>query len=345
MADSQNQDDDNIDDVANKAADIGKEVGVEDTNSKNKEVIPDYEIEEGDEEDQRVAKERNSYDGNRSFKKQTAKEKRDARKRLVSRRINEKDQIINQLQEQLNVTATKVSEFENRFSSLDKDKVDSAIGSNKSQLAQATADYKKAFAEGDGDKAADAMEKMYEAKNRIGQLEHWKQQNGRTTAATVAPANTPKPAVINKARAWAERHKDWYDPNGKDEDTEIAKSLSGVLANEGYDASTDRFWKELDKRLIKRGIIDKEEAEEEIDPDDEELDELDDKPAPKSRKRPVPPSAGGNSNRGGDGTKIKIKLPTSYVNTLKANGLWDDVPKRNLIIKGYLETRRNIQKQ
>lgn len=340
--DAQNQDDEiEIDDVATKAKEIGKAVGVD--NAGKEDDAPDYEIEEGDEvEDRRVARERGeSSDGQRSFKKQSAKEKRDARKRLVSRRIGEKDQTISQLQEQLFAASSKLNEFESRFSSLDKDKVDNAIINNKNIIAQADADYKKAFAEGDGDASSVALEKKYEAKGRLNQLEHWKQNNAKVVTTPNNPNAVPSAHVISKAKAWANKHKDWYDPNGKDEDTAIARSLSGVLADEGFDPTTDKFWKELDKRLIKKGVIDQDELDD-IDNDDDELDELDDKPAPKAKKRPVPPSGGGNSNRGDFGNKIKIKLPTHYVNTLKANGIWDDVPTRNKVIKGYLENRKNL---
>lgn len=342
MADAQTQDDDlEVDDVVTKAKEIGKTVGVDNVDKEND--VPDYEIEEGDEvEDRRVARERGeSYDGQRPIKKQTAKEKRDARKRLVSRRIGEKDQVINQLQEELYRTSSKLNEFESRFSNLDKDKVDIAIRDNKAIIAQADVEYKKAFAEGDGDASGTALEKKYEAKNRLGQLEYWKQNNAKTAASANTSA-APSPYVISKAKAWTNKHKDWYDPNGKDEDTEIAKSLSGVLANEGFDPATDKFWKELDKRLIKKGVIDPEEAED-VDPDDEELEELEDKPKP--RKRPSPPSGGGNSNRGDFGNKIKIKLPTHYVNTLKANGIWEDIPRRNRIVKEYLENRKKLSAQ
>lgn len=336
MAEEQDQiDNDDIDETAVKAAEIGKIIGAEDNKNPSKDEAPDYEIEE--ENDERIAKERTSQAGATSERKKlTTKEKRDARKRAVDRRLGEKDEINRQLQEQLNVTAARLNSFEDRFSNLDRAKVDDAIGQTKAVLAKAAQDYKAAFSEGDGDKATAAMELMHDAKTRVGQLEAWKQNNSKVTTQQ---NNGPDPRTVSKAKAWAAKH-DWYDASGTDEDSEVAKSISGVLANEGFDPTTDKFWKELDKRLLKRGIIDADETDE-VEEDDYE----DDEPAAKKPKKRGSPPVSGGSNRGGDAGKVKISLPTRYVNTLKENGIWDDVPRRNRVIQGYLKARREAAAQ
>ncbi len=337
MAEAQTQiEEDDIDETAQKAAEIGKQIGVVDNKAAKEDDAPDYEVIEGDDaDDARIAKQRDDAYGDSSRGKReqlSNKEKRELRKKRLAEKFNEKDAIIGHLQSELQATNGRLNEFENRFLNIDKSKVEDAIINTRATLAKATSDYETAFSEGDGKKATAAMDLMYQAKQGLEKLEGWKQQNSTTRTS----ANAPDPRTISKAKAWADKHKDWYNPNGADEDSEIAKSLSGVLANEGYDSNTERFWKELDKRLVKRGIIDADEAG----------DDEDDEPAPKKRKRASggsPPVSGG-SNRDDTGSgKIKISLPTHYVNTLKENGIWDDVPRRNRVIQGYLKARREAQ--
>lgn len=334
MAEEQDQiDNDDVDETAVKAAEIGKAIGVED-NKTLKDDVPDYEIEE--ESDERIAKEREPRAGVEGRKKLSTKEKRDARKRAVDRRLNEKDSVIEQQQQQLQELAAWKNQVEGRLTNVDKGKVDDAMANLGAAYNKAKADYTSAFTEGDGEKAAAAMTAMYEHQRKFEDLQKLKQQYERAPAA---PQNTmPNPKVISKAKAWAAKH-DWYDASGTDEDSEIAKSLSQVLANEGLDPATDKFWTELDKRLVKRGVIDATDAE-----DADEDDYEDEEPvAKKPKKRGSPPVSGG-SNRGGDaGGKMKISLPTRYVNTLKENGIWDDVPRRNRVIQGYLKARREAQ--
>lgn len=336
MAGEQEIENDDIDDVAQKAAEIGEAIGVEkkDLPKGKDDDAPDYEIEE--EGDERIAKEREPRPGEGGDrKKTTAKEKRDAKKRAVERKLNEKDGEINQLRSETEELRAWRAQVEGRLANVDKGKVDEGMNKAAADYNAAAAEYETAFTEGDGAKARTATEKMFNSKQAYDQLKGIKAQLDKPAPAN----NAPNPRIINKAKAWAAKH-DWYDASGTDEDSEIAKSLSQVLANEGLDPSTDKFWTELDKRLIKRGVIDADES------GDYEDDYEDDEPvAKKPKKRGSPPVSGG-SNRGGDGTgKIKISLPTHYVNTLKAEGIWDDVPRRNRVIKGYLAARREAAQQ
>lgn len=327
-AQTQMQEENDHDDVADKAAQIGKDIGVEKAGD-GKEVLPDYEITEDDGEDERIAKER-APAAKTERKQLSNKEKRDLRKKRLAEKFNEKDGIIQSQQEKLDRLEQWKNEVEGRLSNVDKGKVDDAMAQIGNAYNKAKADYTSAFTEGDGEKAATAMAAMYEHQRKYEDLQKLKQQYEKAAPAKNQPNGAvPDQRVIIKAKAWAEKH-DWYNPSGTDEDSEIAKSISQVLANEGFDPKTDDFWEELDDRLEKRGI----------GTGDDEDDEVEEKP--KMRKRASPPVSGG-SNRGDVAGKVKINLPTAYVKTLKDNGLWDDVPKRNRLIAAYLKNQKELQ--
>lgn len=335
MAEEQDQiENDEVDETAIKAEEIGKAIGVED-NKTPKDDVPDYEIEE--EGDERIAKEREPRVASGERKKLSTKEKRDARNRARERKFAEKDSTIEQLRNETEELRAWRSQVEGRLANVDKGKVDDAIASVSNAFAKAKADHASAFTEGDGEKATAAMIAMSEANTRYQELAKLKQQLDRAPAAP-QQNNAPNPKTISKAKAWAAKH-DWYTLGGKDEDSTIASSLSQVLADEGFDPSTDKFWNELDKRLVKHGVIDADEIE-----NDEDDYEDEEPAAKKSKKRGSPPVSGG-SNRGGDGGKVKITLPTRYVNTLKENGIWDDEKRRNKVIQGYLKARREAAAQ
>ncbi len=324
-------DDDNIDITAQKAAEIGKQLGVEDDNEEI-EVIEDT-------GDARIAKERPEAGGdNRGERKPLSnKEKRDLRKKNLAKKFSEKDNEIAELRAKVAESESWRQQMDQRFSNIDKQKIEQAEIDNKNALAKAEAEYVTAFTEGDGQKAAIQMGIMYDAKENLKKIDHIKQQFNR---APVAPQNNgPKadPKVISKAQAWAAKHA-WYKADGSDEDSEIAKAISGKLAQEGMDAKSDEFWDELDARLEKRGIITRDEEEDE---DDEELREVQ-KPAPK--KRAAPP-VGGGSNRNDVGGKRKVVLPTAYITHLKEKGWWDDIKQRNKMIKAYEANRKNLEAQ
>lgn len=303
--------------VGEKAKEIGKELGVEKD-------IPDYDIQEepDDQEDERIAKEREQKTDKKDRKVLTNKEKREIRKKRLSEKFGEKDAEIQRLSEENQQMRQWKSEVDNRLSGINKTEVEKAFNETVTAFAQAEKDHADAFAEGDGVKATKAMRVMYDAQRRIEQLQGVKQQLEKQPMQAQAQAQAPQQVdreVVNKAQAWASRNA-WYKANGNDVDSEIAKAISGVLANEGYDPKSDDFWDELDDRLEDR-------MPEKLGERHEEEDVVEQK----ARKRASPP-VGGGANRSDVKGKKTITLPTSYINTLKANGIWDDVPRRNKII-------------
>lgn len=319
MADTQEIEQDEIQSTEDKAKAIGKELGVVEDKTDD---VPEFDIQE--EPDERIAKEREPRIAKADRKQLSNKEKREIRKKRINEKFNEKDAIIAAQQEELNQIKRWQSDVDSRLSGINQAEINKAWDTNVAAFSKAEADHAAAFAEGDGAKATASMRAMYDAQRNIEKLQGIKQQMEKrpTQSQPQHDPSRPDPKVVNKAKAWAEKNT-WYNASGVDVDSEIAKAISAVLVNEGYDPKGDDFWDELDDRLADKhvgGVDSADEADEE------------DEPAPKVvRKRAGPPVASG-SNRGDLKGKKIITLPTSYINTLKANGIWDDIPRRNRII-------------
>ncbi len=297
-----------VDTTAEKAKEIGKELGVE------KEEEPDFDIVE--EQDERIAKEREPKQEEKT--RPTNREKRHAKIKRLTSKLDSKDEIIRQQQEQIADLARRQNDVDARLTGINKAEVDKALNDTIAKFTQAEKDHADAFAEGDGTKATKAMREMYDAQRNIEKIQTLKTQIEQRPAQQQEIAK-PDAALVSKAKAWAERNA-WYDPSGKDEDSEIAKALSGVLAAEGYDPKTEDFWDELDDRI-------KERLPGKIAEDDEE-----EEPAPKPKRRASPPVGGASSNRGDLNGRKTITVPTDYLNKLKANGITDPERIRKIVL-------------
>ncbi len=309
-----------VDDTEEKAKAIGKEIGVEEDDT------PEYDIQEED-DDKPLAKEREPKKERVAL---SNKEKRDLRKKRINEKFSEKDAEIQRLSEENQQMKRWQQEVNGRLSGINKAEVDKAFNDTTAAFAQAEKDHADAFAEGDGVKATKAMRVMYDAQRRIEQLQGVKTQL-ETQPAQEQHVQQPDRAIANKAKEWAKRNS-WYDASGKDVDSEIAKAISGVLANEGYDPKSDDFWDELDERLAER-------LPEKVSVQDDDEDELEQKPV---KKRSSPPVNGG-ANRGDVKGKKTITLPTSYINMLKNNGIWDDKVRLAKILKDRERVIREAQ--
>lgn len=328
MPESQEVEQDEIDATKEKAEDIGKELGIE------KDEIPDYDIQE--EDDDKLAKERDTTakPAKEDRYKLTNREKRLAKKKKINNVISEKDAIIQRQQQELERLAQRQNEVEGRLSGINKNELEKAWNDTVAAFNQAEMDHAAAFTEGDGAKATKAMRVMYDAQRRIEQLNGVKQQL-ENPPAKQRQAQQPDNRVITKKAQW-ESHNSWYKTDARDSDSEVARALAGAIANEGFDPGTDDYWDELDERVAKY-LPDK------AVQDDEDEDE--DEPAPRPvRKRSSPPIAGGNGRPDLRGKKT-VTLPTAFIQTLKDNGIYDDVEKRNRVIQRYLNGQKELQKQ
>ena len=320
-----------------KAAQIGKDIGV-------KEEIPEYDIKAEDEQqeeqtieddgDKRLGKTRDEQLGGKDHKELSNREKRQLRKKRLAAKFDAKDAIINQLQEQLNATVSRLNEVDGKLTGYDKSQLDNALRDTNGFLIQAQKDYTDAFNAGDAAKSAQAMERMYEAKERIKALNGIaaRQQQPRQQIQQ-QPQQGVNPAVINKANSWAAENP-WYKADGSDEDSELTQKIAERLIKEGFDATTDDYWEELNDRLESRGIGKRDDADYVDQQDQTQSEQLKQDTKPVQRRRSPPVNGGGNRGDLGGGRKT-VTLPTALINHMKEIGAWDDPVRKHRMIKDY----------
>ena len=312
-----------IDDVAEKAKKIGANLGV--TND-----TPDYDIEEDDS----IAKPR--VGGTKpEHPKLTSKEKRDLRKSRWEKKVKQKDDALTLALSENAALHARLNQVDNRFSQLDKQQVEKAYDDTALYYTEASRQLADAVSRGDGNATTEAMRSMYQAQKQIENLEAMKQSLSRTPQTVQVPVDQ---RVVNYANEWAERNS-WFK-NDSSDDAQIANALAIKLTKEGLNPASEQYWSELDKRLTKF-LPDKVKITD-VDADDDYDDDEEDTPTPPTTKRQAAPPITSSSGRGDVVGKVKISLPNAFIDNLKQAGMWDDLDKRNKMIKRYADGLKNM---
>jgi hypothetical protein len=338
-----------------KAAAIGKKL---DDATAEEEAVPDYEVsEEGTETeveapttDERLGKTRETEEAQReqpvaAASRLSNREKRQLRKKKLADKFDAKDKLIRQQQEMINQLAGRVNDVDSRLSQFDQAQLQQAWNETSAVFQQAEQEHASAFKEQDGTKATAAMRKMYDAQRRLDELQgiNAKMQQRQATPAPQKPS-APDPIMVSKATDWARRNS-WFRNDGGDDDSAIANAIAAKLVKDGYDATSDDYWDELDQRLGDRGIG----SNADEDDDDEVEVRRPAKVAPRKEAavqapvRRTPPVSGSNGRGDLAPGKQAVTLPTAYINALKESGKWEEREVRNRMIRRYLDGLKERQ--
>lgn len=249
--------------------------------------------------------------------------RRRAKKEYIRRTNEEKDQRLAMLQRQNQELMERIAAVEKKTHHSDLARLDKAIEDEELRLRYADAKKREAINSSDGEGFNKAQEMWYEARRKI---EAMKAVKDRAVQATAQETGAVNPALQRNASTWMDRNS-WYDPEGKDEDSQIAKVVDQRLMNEGWDPTSREYWEELDKRLQKR------------------LPHCYNGGAGDSR-RSRPRSAVTGSGResvasGGGDNRGSFVLSPDQVRAMKEAGFWDDQEKRTRMIKRYAIEARN----
>lgn len=247
--------------------------------------------------------------------------RRRAKKDLVRRTSEEKDQRLQMLQRQNQELMERLSVVERKTHSSDLARLDKAIEDEELRFRYAMQKMQNATTSGDGKAMAEAQEMWYETRRKIEALRNLKQRASQVTQQQQGAAN---PKVTRLANGWMERN-DWYDPSANDEDTAIAKVIDRKLTEEGWDPSSEDYWQELDRRLQKRLPH-------------RYTDSNDDSPR---RSKPRSVVTGSGREFGGGSSRTTFTLSAEQVRAMKDAGMWDDPQARARMIKRYAQEARS----
>lgn len=255
--------------------------------------------------------------------REARRNRRKAKKEYIKRTNEEKDQRLQMLQRQNQELLERISVIEKKTHHSDLARLDKALEDEELRLRYADAKKREAINQSDGDGFTKAQEMWYESRRKI---EAMRSIRDRAAQATNQEAGAVNPRLQQLASGWMERNS-WYDPQARDEDSQIAKVVDQRLINEGWDPASKEYWDELDKRLQKRLP---------------HCYNRDTENPRRSRPRSVVTGSGRESagSVGGDGRSSFVLSP-DQVRAMKEAGFWDDPDKRTRMIKRYASEARN----
>ncbi len=155
-----------------------------------------------------------------------------------AKRIQELLQEKKQLKAEL--LEAKRQKFETEKSSIvaEKEKLETLIKSKKLEL-------KKVFDENDKDKELDIQEDIIKARVKLEAIEAYSRKQPEKYIEE--PEVKEKPELPEHAEVWISSNKEWF--NKDTSKTKAAIAVNNALLVEGFDPNSEKFYKEVDKRL------------------------------------------------------------------------------------------------
>jgi len=244
------------------------------------------------------------------------REERKLKKELVKQRDTSARNKISALERRNAELAERLVKVENASASYQFVQIDKAIEDEATRVEYAKMKMLQAAQENDAPGQMEYLEQLTDAKQRLQQAQYYKKQQ-------LEQARAPKQNVPNEistevqrnATQWLKKNS-WYDPQARDTDSRIAKVIDQELAQDGWDPSDSEYWEELDNRLSSRLPH-----------------RYTSKGGQQTRRAgPTASSRVANTTSARPGT---ITLSPQRVQAIKDSGSWDDVEKRNKMIRAY----------
>ncbi len=191
----------------------------------------------------------------------------------------------------------------------------------RDEVRQAEMIIARAVEAGNGEDVAAAIRLRDEAKYRADQVAAEQQ---RFTETRRDPSPPVDPRVRTYATQWVQANP-WYNPNGKDEASVLTRRIDQGLLAEGYDPTTEGYYRELTRRVEARFGGASAPAEE---------------PAPAPRKK-APPMGATREHTPTAGRKIQVHVTPEIRQSLEEAGYWEDPAMRNKMLRQIAERQKN----
>jgi hypothetical protein len=276
--------------------------------------------EDSDEEDNQDDQDNDQQDeedeDEREKIREARREERRLKKELAKQREASSKHKISALEKRNEELARRLAAVENTASSYQFAQIDKAVEDEATRVEYAKMKMLQAAQSGDAVAQMDYLEQLTEAKQRLQQVQHYKKQ--QLEAAKAPKQNVPNELaaeVQRNAERWLKKNS-WFDTQARDTDSRIAKVIDQELAADGWDPSDSEYWDELDSRLSAR---------------------LPHRYTAKggNTKRSAGPTASSRVANTSSAKPGTITLSRERVNAIKDAGAWDDVEKRNKMIRAY----------
>jgi hypothetical protein len=268
-------------------------------------------------EDDEAAEEEGETAEEREAIREARREERRLKKDLKKQREISAKNKIQALEKRNEDLARRLAAVENTAASYQFAQIDKAIEDEATRVEYAKMKMLQATQAGDAAAQVDFLEQLTDAKQRLKEAQFHKKQ--QLEQAKAPKQNVPNPItteVQQNATRWLKKNS-WYDPQARDTDSRIAKVIDQELAADGWDPSDPEYWDELDSRLSSR-LPHRYTA----------------KGGNNVRKTagPTASSRVANSSSAKPGT---ITISKERVQAIRDAGAWDDIEKRNKMIRAY----------
>jgi len=249
--------------------------------------------------------------------REARREERKLKKELAKQREYTAKNKISALEKRNEELARRLAHLENGAASLKIAQIDKAVEDEATRVEYAKMKMLQAAQSGDAAGQVEYLEQLTDAKQRLQQIQNYKKQ--QLEAVKSPKQNVPNPIseeVQRKAQRWLKKNS-WFDPQAQDTDSRIAKVIDQELASDGWDPSDSEYWEELDNRLSAR------------------LPHRYTAKGGKETKRSPGPTASSRVANTASAKPGTITLSRERVQAIKDAGAWDDVEKRNKMIRAY----------
>lgn len=250
--------------------------------------------------------------------------RRKAKKEYIKRTQQEKDERLAAQDRQISLLQERLTAME-REAKLDRAaKIQKAIEDEEAKMKWAKLRLKEATERADGNALVSAQEQFIASSERLKQLQGYKVQADHQAREQEAD----DPVVKTFADRWMSRNS-WYNPEGDDARSRMAKKIDSQLAKEGWNPASQMYWNELDARI-------------EAELQDVETDAYTDTTEETPRKRgPRSVVTGSERETGGGASRNTFTLTPEQVRAMKDAGMWDDPKKRAKMVQKYAEYARS----
>jgi hypothetical protein len=285
-------------------------------------------VEAADEDsDEEEHQDNNQQDDEDEFEREkireARREERRLKKELVKQREASSKHKISALEKRNEDLARRLAAVENTAASYQFAQIDKALEDEATRVEYAKMKMLQAAQSHNPAEQMEYLEQLTEAKQRLQQVQAYKKQQ-------LDQAKAPKQNVPNEMAAEVQRNAErwlkknsWFDTQARDTDSRIAKVIDQELAADGWDPSDSEYWDELDNRLQSR------------------LPHRYTGRGSSNNKRSAGPTASSRVANTSNGKPSTITLSRERVSAIKDAGAWDDVAKRNKMIRAYADYDRN----
>ena len=258
------------------------------------------------------------------------REERKLKKQIHREKARESNHLINALKKQNQDLAARLAAVEQKTSGAELARVDKAIDDANVQVEFAKMKMKDAVVQQDGEGVAKAEELLYDARRKLESLQNIKQQATRQSTQPKQNIQAPDPVVQRYASDWM-KDNSWYDPQGRDLDSQITQRIDRQLTEEGYDPTTEEYWEVLNDQVQKYLPHRKNTG-------------YNDSNVRNQRPRAIVTGSGRDSSATA-GKPNEFRLSPERVAAIKEAGLWDNPELRQKAIRNYAQWDRSNKNQ